>query len=213
MKILISGTSSGIGRETALLFLKNGHEVIGVDKDDSTIKNCNYFHQKCDICGDLPEINDVEIIIANAGSSKDNEAIEVNLKATIKFVEKYLNSKTKSILFVASSSARNGAEFPLYSASKGGIVTYMKYLANELGKRNITVNSISPGGVITPFNEHILNNPILYEEVKNETLLHRWAEASEIAEWIYFVTVINKSMTGEDILIDNGEMLKSHFVW
>ena len=51
------------------------------------------------------------------------------------------------------------------------------------------------------------------DEVLNETLLHKWASSEEIAEWVYFITVINKSMTGEDILIDNGEMLKSNFIW
>ncbi len=47
----------------------------------------------------------------------------------------------------------------------------------------------------------------------NETLLNKWATAEEIAEFTYFVSVINKSMTGEDIFIDNGEKLKSNFIW
>ena len=36
--------------------------------------------------------------------------------------------------------------------------------------------------------------------------MKKWATPEEIAEWVFFVTVINKSMTGEDIVIDNGEM-------
>lgn len=35
----------------------------------------------------------------------------------------------------------------------------------------------------------------------------------KIADFSYFVTVNNKSMTGQDILIDNGELLKSNFIW
>ena len=35
----------------------------------------------------------------------------------------------------------------------------------------------------------------------------------EIAEWTYFLAVVNKSMTGEDVLVDNGEGVKSNFVW
>jgi 3-oxoacyl-[acyl-carrier protein] reductase len=62
-------------------------------------------------------------------------------------------------------------------------------------------------------NEHILNDERLYQAVLDETLLHKWASAEEIAEWVYFLTVINKSMTGEDLLIDNGEQLKSNFIW
>ncbi|MBO4217464.1 MAG: hypothetical protein J5940_05940, partial [Clostridia bacterium] len=35
----------------------------------------------------------------------------------------------------------------------------------------------------------------------------------EIAEWVYFVAVANKSMTAQDLLIDNGEAAKANFVW
>ena len=47
----------------------------------------------------------------------------------------------------------------------------------------------------------------------DETLLNKWATPEEIADFVYFVSVINKSMTGEDIFIDNGEKLKSNFIW
>ena len=46
------------------------------------------------------------------------------------------------------------------------------------------------------------------------TPLKKWAEPEEIAQWCYFLTVINRSCTGEDILIDNGEThLNATFVW
>ena len=44
-------------------------------------------------------------------------------------------------------------------------------------------------------------------------MLGKWAESEEIAEFVYFLSVINKSMTGEDIFVDNGEALKSNFIW
>ena len=89
----------------------------------------------------------------------------------------------------------------------------MKNTALNLAKRGVTVNSISPGGVITESNAHILESEELYEAVKAESLLGKWAEPEEIADLAYFMTVVNRSMTGEDILIDNGEMLKSNFIW
>ena len=85
--------------------------------------------------------------------------------------------------------------------------------ALNLAKRGVTVNSISPGGVITESNAHILESEELYEAVKAESLLGKWAEPEEIADLAYFLTVVNRSMTGEDLLIDNGEMLKSNFIW
>ena len=47
----------------------------------------------------------------------------------------------------------------------------------------------------------------------NEALLHKWATEEEIAEFVFFLAIYNKSMTGEDLLIDNGEKLKSNFIW
>ena len=133
---------------------------------------------------------------------------------TIRFTEQFRDSAAlRSVLFIASASARNGAEFPLYVASKAGLVGYMKNLALRMAPRGVTVNSISPGGVITPANRHILDSERLYAAVKAETLLGKWAEPEEIAELAYFLTVTNRSITGEDLLIDNGEMLKSNFIW
>ena len=101
----------------------------------------------------------------------------------------------------------------MYVASKAGTVGYMKNLALELAKRGITCNSISPGGVVTSSNKHILESEKLYKAVKDETLLGKWAMPYEIADLAYYLTVVNRSITGEDILIDNGEMLRSNFIW
>ena len=89
----------------------------------------------------------------------------------------------------------------------------MKNLALEAAKRGITCNSISPGGVVTPANRHILEDEGLYAAVRAETLLGKWAEPEEIAALAYYLTAVNRSITGEDLLIDNGEMLKSNFIW
>ena len=212
MKALVTGSSSGIGRAISLKFLKNKFEVIGFDVKNSSIDNNNYIHYNQDICKKLPEIDNIDIIINNAGIQEGN-TIDVNLKGTINITEKYITPNIKSIVFIASSSASTGSEFPEYAASKGGVVTYMKNVALRIAKYGATANSISPGGVITKLNEHILNDKNLYNQVLKETLLNKWATAEEIADFVYFVSVINKSMTGEDIFIDNGEKLKSNFIW
>ena len=51
------------------------------------------------------------------------------------------------------------------------------------------------------------------EAFMDETLLPKWAEPEEIAEWAYFMTAVNKSMTAQDILVDNGEDAKANFIW
>ncbi len=214
MNVVVSGAASGIGRAIAEKFLQAGHRVCGLDLNESAITHPAYRHFVCDIRGELPDLPETEILINSAGTLEERDAIDVNLTGTIRFTEHFLPcEKLRSVLFIASASARNGAEFPRYVASKAGIVGYMNTLALSAAGRGITVNSISPGGVITPANRHILEDERLYRAVLDETLLGKWCEAEEIAELAYFLTVVNRSMTGEDLLIDNGEMLKSNFIW
>ena len=217
MKILISGSSNGIGRSVSLFFLEKGFDVIGMDKLPSTIKNEKYTHYEIDLKqkDKLPDLNDIDIIFANAGLQNSEDDIDNNLKATISFIEKYMNSKClKSILFNASASARSGFEFPCYVASKAGVVGYMKNVASRLAKRGITVNSISLGGVLTDSNKNVIHDKVSWEKIMEVTPLKKWMSLDEVNEWVYFLSVTNKSLTGQDILIDNGEYnLNNTFVW
>ena len=214
MKIVVTGSSSGIGKAIAQKFLKEGHEVVGIDKLPQSVKHKNYTHIVNDICGALPEIENVEVLINNAGVQDSGCDIDVNLKGTIAVTEKYaLQPKIKSVVFIASASAETGSEFPEYAASKGGMVAYMKNVALRVAKYGATSNSLSPGGVLTPLNQHVMDDPDLWRQVMDETPLKKWASAEEIAEWTYFVAVINKSMTAQNILIDNGEAARANFIW
>lgn len=216
MKVLITGTSKGIGKAIAEIFLKNNHHVIGFDILDATIKNKNYIHYKIDIFRDkLITINDIDILINNAGVQNSDSDIDINLKGTIRITEEYAikNKNIKSVLFIASSSARTGSEFPLYAASKAGIVGYMKNVTLRLGENGVIVNSLSPGGVYTSINERVIKDAEKFKQIMDLTLLKKWSFPEEIATWAYFITVINKSMTGQDILIDNGEECYHKFIW
>lgn len=215
MKILITGTSQGIGKAIAELFLKEGHEVIGIDRQEQSISLTAYTHYKCDIRDkeSLPSVDDVEILINNAGTQNEDD-IDVNLKALIYITEKYgVQSNIKSILNIGSASAHTGSEFPEYCASKGGVISYTKNVAKRIAKYGATCNSLDPGGVITPLNECVINEPELWEQIMNETPLRRWATAEEIAQWAYFLTVTNKFCTGQNILVDGGESINYNFIW
>ncbi len=217
MKVVITGASSGIGKAIVLKFLELGHIVYGIDIAPATINNENYTHYVCDVRNKdaLPKIKDIEILINNAGIQDNNEnTIDVNLKGLINTTFLYGYQKSiKSIVNIASASASTGSEFPYYAASKGGVLSFTKNTAMEVAKYGATCNSVSPGGVLTSSNDHILNDEKLYKNVLNETLLNKWAEANEIADLVYYLAVINKSITGQDIIIDNGESIKRNFIW
>ena len=217
MKILITGTSKGIGLALANRYLEQGHEVYGLDLLESSINNNRYHHFIVDVSkkNKLPDIEGIEILINNAGLQNCKDDIDNNLKSAIYVTEKYgFNSQIKSILFNASASSRSGFEFPEYVASKAGMVGYMKNVASRLAEFGVIVNSISLGGVITESNNPVMQDKEAWEKIMVATPMKKWMTESEVCDWVYFLTMINKSMSGEDVLIDNGEYnLNSTFVW
>ena len=215
MKVLITGTSRGIGKAIAEKFLNEKHTVIGIDRQISSISYESYTHYQCDIRDyeNLPELNDVNILINNAGTQNEQD-IDINLKALIHITEKYgIQNDIHSILNIGSASAHTGAEFPEYCASKAGILAYTKNVALRIAPFNATCNSLDPGGVITPLNDCVINDEKLWADIMKETPLRRWASAEEIADWAYFLTVTNTFCTGQSIVVDGGESINYNFIW
>lgn len=217
MNIVITGSSRGMGREAAIKFLSEGHSVFGLDTEKSTIEDNNYTHYVCDISirDNLPNIDNVNILINNAGVQGTEKDIDVNLKGLIYCTEKYaINNKgIKSVINQAAASGTTGADFGDYVASKSGVIGYTKYTAKELAKFGATCNSLSFGGVLSPVNWGVMNDGDKWNKIMKQTPLKKWATPAEAAEWIYFMAVVNKSCTGQDIIIDNLESLNNEFIW
>lgn len=216
MRVVITGTHTGMGRAAAIEFLNNGHTVYGIDIKRSTIDHPNYTHRIADVADKfhLPVIHDVNILVNNAGVQNSGRDVEVNYQGIKNCTELYgLQPSIVSILNQASVSAHNGAEFPDYCASKGAVLAYTKWTATQIAKFGATCNSISCGGVITELNRPVIDDKSCWGEIMKVTPLKKWATSEEIAKWIYFLTVVNKSCTSQDIIIDNGEISDTHFVW
>ena len=90
----------------------------------------------------------------------------------------------------------------------------MKNAAVRLAKYGAVVNAISPGGVLTESNRPVTEDPELWARIMEATPLKKWLTEDELAEWVWFLTADNRSASGIDVLVDNGELaLNSTFVW
>ena len=230
MDILVTGTATGIGRATAELFLERGHRVWGLDVAGATLDHEKYQHFVCDVSDSesLPEGLEPEVVVSNAGVQGTTDDIAVNLRGTINVVEKYAFTgdamggrrelglapapHIRSVVCVGSASGHTGSEFPEYAASKGGVISYTKNVAGRLAPQAIC-NSVDPGGVLTELNLPVMEDERLWNRIMDLTPLRRWATPAEIAEWIYFVAVTNRFMTGQNLLVDGGEAGRTEFVW
>lgn len=223
MKALITGTSAGIGRACAELFLQRGWHVYGFDIAPASIAHAEYEHFVVDVRdrAAFPAGLEPDVIVNNAGVQGADD-IAVNLQGTINITEAYAlvgdfpaakpAPWIRSVVSVGSASGHTGSEFPEYAASKGGILSYTKNVANRLAPQGIC-NSVDPGGVLTELNRPVMDDAAMWERIMQLTPLRRWAEPDEIAEWVYFVGVTNRFMTGQNLLIDGGEAGAAEFVW
>jgi 3-oxoacyl-[acyl-carrier protein] reductase len=90
-----------------------------------------------------------------------------------------------------------------YAASKGGLIAFTKSIAREVGSRNITVNAVAPGFVVTGMTDKLPANK------KEATLalipLQRFGQPEEVAELVAFLASERAGyITGQAIAIDGG---------
>lgn len=222
MNILITGSMCGMGEAAANYFLQKGHTVHGIDLLPETASyqiggESSYFHHIADVADadSLPDISGIHILINNAGLWDSGRDIDINLKGVINCTEKYAlnNPDIVSVLNQCDMLAMRGCGFPEYVASKGGVYSYTKWTAKMLAKRGATCNCLSFGGVYTEASDNIILNKEKWDKVMSQTPLRKWVSSSEAAEWIYFLTVRNKSCSGQDIIVDNLESLNGEFIW
>ena len=167
--------------------------------------------------------NSIDVLINNAGITKDNiiirmkdeewdNVININLTGTFnccKIVSKYMvKQRSGKIINISSIIAQIGNTGQSnYSASKAGVIGLTKSLAKELASKNITVNAINPGYIISDMTNNLNENR--KNDFLNKIPLNRFGEAHDVSELALFLSS-NKSnyITGQSINIDGGLVMQ-----
>jgi 3-oxoacyl-[acyl-carrier protein] reductase len=172
----------------------------------------------------LVEFNRVDVVVANAGvwtgaavdrldERRWQETIDVNLKGVFlccHFAAKVMKRQRSGRIITLSSTAgqRGEAYHSHYAASKGGIISFTKSLAAELGSYGITVNSVAPGWVDTDMSAGPLRDPSELERINRGIPLGRVASADDVAGPILFLASdLARHVTGEVINVNGGSVM------
>jgi 3-oxoacyl-[acyl-carrier protein] reductase len=161
----------------------------------------------------------VDILVNNAGITRDDlimrmtpdtwrEVLETNLFGafyTLKAVTRpMLRAKGGRIINITSVSGQAGQEGQAnYSSAKAGLIGLTKASARELASRNITVNAVAPGLVLTELTQDLPEK--LLDIVKDRTPLGRFGTPEEIAQAVAFLASDDAAyITGQVLAVDGG---------
>ena len=229
---LVTGASRGIGNAIALELKQKGYSVIGTATSQSGVDSLRekdiegYIldlnsKDSIDQFWSLLEENNksISVLINNAGITRDNivlrmsdeewsDIMNVHLYGTFQLCKRSLKMMLKNkwgrIINISSASASIGNRGQSnYAAAKAGVEAFTKSLAKEVGKRDITINSVAPGFISTDMTEQ--NEGVNSEYVVKEIPLGRFGEPNEVASLVGFLCSEDASyITGQTVHINGG---------
>ena len=209
--VLASGTN-----EEKLKIIKEKYKNINTLKFD--ISDHSKIDKFIDDCGQIFS-NKIDILINNAGITQDNlsirmkeeewkKVIDINLTSTFlitkNVIKKMLKHKKGKIINITSVVGHSGNIGQAnYAASKSGIVAMSKSLALEYGKKNITVNCVSPGFIMSDMTNKISSEHT--ELLKSRISLNKFGNPVDVANTIAFLSSnLSDYITGETIHVNGG---------
>ncbi len=245
-KILVTGASSGLGREVAIHLSELGAKVVLVARDENRLKETISLMKQPEthkyFCYDLEDIDNISTLISScveydnikfdgfvhcAGIpaiyplkvldyKKFEKVFKINTYSyleIVKHISKKQNSNDgASIVFLSSCLTKyvKKAQIP-YIMSKVSADSISKTLSLELIKRNIRVNSVLVGGVLTKMAEDTKKYRELTNDVEKTNLVEHYSvtfkllSTKEVSNMVIFLLSNSaKYIVGENYFIDGG---------
>lgn len=237
--VIITGASRGIGKGIAEVFANHGANVaftysssaesalalenelnkLGIKAKGYQSNAADFNEAQTFVDAVLADFGAVDVLINNAGITKDNllmrmseedfdKVIEVNLKSVFnmtKAIQKtFLKQRSGSIINMSSVvGVKGNAGQTNYAASKAGVIGFTKSVALELGSRNIRCNAIAPGFIETEMTAKL-----------SEDVVKGWAEAIPLKRGgsvldvanacLFFASDMSAYVTGQVMNVDGG---------
>ena len=229
---LVTGASRGIGKAIAEKLIADNYKVLGTATSDFGVDTLNSNGIEGHLL-DLNSKDSIEnfwrklesdnktisVLVNNAGITRDNiilrmsdeewsDIMNVHLYGTFQLSKRALKMMLKNkwgrIINISSASASIGNRGQSnYAAAKAGVEAFTKSLAKEVGKRDITINSVAPGFISTDMTEN--NKGVNADYLVKEIPLGRFGKPEEVASLISFMCSDGASyITGQTIHINGG---------
>ena len=235
-RVLITGSTQGIGKALAIAFVKEGYKVCvhcSKDLEKAERVRAEIGAQQAVVCdlSNMEEINElyaktgeVDCLILNASvqykelwtditDETFDKQMDVNVKSTLKLMQVYYPAmKEKAfgrIVTIGSvNQYRNHPELSLYSATKCAVMKLVENIAKQVAPFGVTVNNVAPGAIATPRNESVYNDEEKRRAVETAIPMGRFGTPEDCVGAVLMLCSEQGSyITGTDIIIDGGMRL------
>ena len=229
--VLVTGGNRGIGLACALAFAADGHRVAVTCRGEAPAElvEAGILAVPCDVTDSATvdaafatieeELGPVEVLVANAGITRDGlvlrmsdgdftDVLDANLTGAFRVARRAVRGMMKArwgrIILVSSIAGRIGQTGQAnYAASKAGLVGLGRSLAKEFASRNVTVNVVAPGPILTDMLAALPEEQ--QADYAEAVPLGRLGQAGEVAAAVTFLASDGAAyVTGAVLPVDGG---------